>query len=803
MLGRDQSHPGVCVGMFVVHSRTNLTRRLSRVFPCWSSCSPTRTHTYTLRPCPSLRSRPGFQPYRTSHTTRLLHIRVLHTTTQLLQETVETALQIFNVVGYANRGYSAASIFLYFAMIALNAIVWWMLTYPQTIRVVRGSYMLNGLIAAFYGLFPFWYFFIEGLCGILFKANKDLQRLEWSLGGYSVLLSSTTEAMFGGTTYEVAFKVVTRLVPLFVSISTIHYLVALDYYLKEVQTNSFFLTNTRTTNTDKVGGGTDDTGGGEPDEYAQRESVDRLSLPIPTSTTHTRDISAEIRTDRIVSQPRRGLAKWKVLPVIVLTLSLVVGLCGRLAVLTQECQYDTSTAAGAGGGGNGGGGGDDGKNISGSGIPQPYQPPRHWVNRWCIYRAYPLLATMPGAPSQCACSVVFIAGAIRGAGQQDNETSTCDSGALTQLHDDLVDESRHIAQYLQTLIHHCPSQNVSQTENILAAKLSSATAIVLGRPAARANTTVVSPGAAALRLRGLRAPKLLTFFSDSVPLANLSETAFAKCADLLCLELRNGGLQHIPRLAFANNTALLELWLNRNRLTRLPSLSDNTALAMLNVDHNQLVHLPSLAHNTALTKLWLADNDLAYIPSLATNTALSRVDLAGNRLSSWPASLERLTKLKQFAMQSNQLTSIPAFINKMPTLKYLDVSDNAITTLDGLAAEGVSGVAGPGGENARRNAQQGDNETLLLLGGNPVCANGTVTRMNAAARYQDEPSGGSVLGAQWFASCQSQCSSTCLYSVTWMAAGITDLRGNGKCDRGCNTVQCAYDGGDCAGVVKT
>jgi hypothetical protein len=730
-------------------------------------------------------------------------IYVLRTTTQLLQEVVETALQIFNVIGYANRGYSAASIFLYFAMIAMNAIVWWMLTFPRTIRVVRGSYMLNGLIAAFYGLFPFWYFFIEGLCGILFKANKDLQRLEWSLGGYSVLLSSTTEAMFGGTTYEVAFKVVTRLVPLFVSISTIHYLVALDYYLKEVQTNSFFLTSTTSTNTDEVGRGTaGDTGGGEPDENAQRESLDRPSLTISTSATNMRDISAIIQTNRVVSQPRRGLAKWKVVPVIVLTLSLVVGLCGRLAVLTQECQYDTSAAAGAGSGGSGGGGGDDGKTIGGSGIPQPYQPPRlHWVNRWCIYRAYPLLATMPGSPSQCACSVVFVAGATRGAGQQDNETSTCDTGALTQLHDDLVDESRHVAQYLQTLIHHCPSQNVSQTENILTAKLSSATAIVLGQPVAWANTAVASPGAAALRLRGLRAPKLLTFFSDSVPLANLSETAFAKCADLLCLELHNGGLRHISRLAFANNTALLELWLNRNQLTRLPSLSDNTALTMLNVDHNQLAHLPSLSHNGALTKLWLANNDLTYIPSLATNTALSSLDLAGNRLSSWPASLERLTKLKQLAMQSNQLTSIPAFINQMPSLKYLDVSDNAITTLDGLVTEGVSGVAGPGVENARRNAQQGNNETLLLLGGNPVCVNGTVTRMNAA-RYQDEPSGGSVLEAQWFASCQSQCSSTCLYSVTWMAAGITDLRGNGKCDRGCNTVQCAYDGGDCAGLVN-
>ena len=43
----------------------------------------------------------------------------------LTKEIVETVLQIFNVAGYADRGYSPAALYLYFAVIALNASVWY------------------------------------------------------------------------------------------------------------------------------------------------------------------------------------------------------------------------------------------------------------------------------------------------------------------------------------------------------------------------------------------------------------------------------------------------------------------------------------------------------------------------------------------------------------------------------------------------------------------------------------------------------------------------------------------------------
>ena len=74
---------------------------------------------------------------------------------------IETGLQIINVVDYAGKGYTSSSLYLYFAMIALNAAVWWMLTLPRTIRVVRGILMLNAFISAFYGLFPIVHFMVN------------------------------------------------------------------------------------------------------------------------------------------------------------------------------------------------------------------------------------------------------------------------------------------------------------------------------------------------------------------------------------------------------------------------------------------------------------------------------------------------------------------------------------------------------------------------------------------------------------------------------------------------------------------
>ena len=614
-----------------------------------------------------------------------------------------------------------------------------------------------------------------------------------------------------------------------------------------------------------------------------------------------------------------GLKRWQVVPLIVLVLTLVVGMCGRLAALTEGCRHTEDS----------------------NGQSHP-----HWMGRWCLYQAFPLLTALPGSPSACACAVLFVRGPRN---KTESNHGPCDKGALTQLHDDLVNEDLHIAKYLHTLIHYCPSQHITETEDILAAPMNSMEfllvqqmggALPLGDYRTRGtnkdagtakglNTTIGEAGTV-MNLTKLLMPRLVSCYLQDIPLANPTDNTFALCVDMHLLYVGNVGwtristgafetmvslldlqivrneqltnlpslvtctalgvlilqhnklerigsldsntklrhvkvqhtelvempslakntmleemnfdhsvpnrltifpsldkhtlltilsmggnqLEHIPRLA--SNTKLKGVWLNqnnlatlpnldtltalnllyldnnrirtlpnlnkltmlkslrvhRNRLSAMPSLSSNTALEDLTLDNNRLGYLSSLDMNSALTRLTLDNNRLSAMPSLRRCTALTALHIFANRITSW-ASLTQLTSLSRILVQSNRLTYIPAFINHLPALKYLDVSDNAINSLATLTPVAV--------------AEASRNETTLLLGRNPVCDSGMVA-------------GHRSLGGKWFASCQSQCSRSCPFSVaykSWFPGWIADSLGNGQCDIGCNTTGCSYDSGDC------
>ena len=95
------------------------------------------------------------------------------------------------------------------------------------------------------------------------------------------------------------------------------------------------------------------------------------------------------------------------------------------------------------------------------------------MGQWCVYQAYPLLSELPGSPSECACAVLWVRGGLINVTETNPPTSKrgpCDQDALTQLHDDITNDGRHIAKYLQALIHECPTQNGTETGNILATK---------------------------------------------------------------------------------------------------------------------------------------------------------------------------------------------------------------------------------------------------------------------------------------------------------------------------------------------
>ena len=211
------------------------------------------------------------------------------------------------------------------------------------------------------------------------------------------------------------------------------------------------------------------------------------------------------------------------MPLIGLTLVVVLAMCGRIAALEQACEYGST-----------------------SGQQQT------WVGKWCYQKSYPLLTSLPGSSSECGCAVIIVNGT--------EHNNTCDPIALTQLHDDLVNEDRQIAKHLRVLTHFCPSQNVTQTENILAAKLDSVSTIILYSvgdgvpydcpdsqyPCAAGEVTETPPTEALLTLPELRAASLLTFNINGVPLALPSNRTLAGCARLAALRIVNAQLVALP-----------------------------------------------------------------------------------------------------------------------------------------------------------------------------------------------------------------------------------------------------------------
>ena len=199
------------------------------------------------------------------------------------------------------------------------------------------------------------------------------------------------------------------------------------------------------------------------------------------------------------SRNYRGLPKWNVAPAIALVLTVILAMCGRLATLTKTC----------------------------GGSPQQ----QHWMGRWCVYQAFPLFTTMPGSSSaECACAVLFVRGATNNTKSALIEQDPCDQNALTQLHDDIA-KNRDIGKYVQTLLHYCPMQNTTQTDNILAAKLDSVATVMLWNPSGAHVSNMAGRGVE-LQLHGLPST-LLTFTATNVPIANPSLKTFEKLSALV------------------------------------------------------------------------------------------------------------------------------------------------------------------------------------------------------------------------------------------------------------------------------
>jgi hypothetical protein len=357
----------------------------------------------------------------------------------LAKEFFETGLQIINIVSYAGKGYSVSALYLYLAVVALNAVVWWMLTLPRTVRTVRGILVLNALISTFYGTFAVAYLMVDGVAGIMMQGDSDFKVLDLDRLRLSDLVrGAATEALFGGTPAKTTWKLLTRMVPLFVAVSTIEDLATLEYYFK-----------------DGVEDQHEQDGGARTEDATPSPSSTSSSSKVNNAAEQSKaSLLAARLNHRIMSRSKehhRGLKKRVVLPAIAAVLALVLAMTTRLVVLSGACQYAPPPPG----------------NIIRSQENTPQQ--QHWMEQWCLRQAFPLLTTLPGSRPECACALLIVR-------PVSNQTA-CDATALTQLHDDLVNEDRHIAKYLRNMIHDCAMQNTTQTEQILGAKMESIASI--------------------------------------------------------------------------------------------------------------------------------------------------------------------------------------------------------------------------------------------------------------------------------------------------------------------------------------
>ena len=307
-------------------------------------------------------------------------------------------------------------------------------------------------------------------------------------------------------------KLLTRILPLFVSISALEDMVGVDYFMDGRGKSMHELPSQ----------GTEETESGTKHEGSARYRV--RATPSPADERQVSTMTKFI--GRLAAQKQHdGMPRWKVFPLLGLVLTLVLAMCGRLATLEQACDGSTS-----------------------SGQRQT------WVGKWCYQHAYPLLTSMPGSPSECGCAAIIVS---------DWHNNTCDPTLLTQLHDDLVNEDRQIAKHLRVLMHLCPSQNVTQTENILAAKLDHVSSIGLFRIgdgvsyscppsqvpcAVGGGVTEAPPTEVLLTLPELKAPSLLTFIVIGVPLALPSSKTLAGCARLVEVQIKQTQLVALPKL---------------------------------------------------------------------------------------------------------------------------------------------------------------------------------------------------------------------------------------------------------------
>lgn len=134
------------------------------------------------------------------------------------------------------------------------------------------------------------------------------------------------------------------------------------------------------------------------------------------------------------------------------------------------------------------------------------------------------------------------------------------------------------------------------------------------------------------------------------------------------LWLQDNLLTHLPKSFPANQTNLIYLNLDRNRLEELPDLSE-LPIRWLRLNHNRLTKLPALPES--LERLYLNNNNLQTLPDLPAG--LKHLSLSDNPLREIPADLG--AGLEMLDLSYTHLKTLPADLSAWRTLKELNLTN--------------------------------------------------------------------------------------------------------------------------------
>ena len=185
---------------------------------------------------------------------------------------------------------------------------------------------------------------------------------------------------------------------------------------------------------------------------------------------------------------------------------------------------------------------------------------------------------------------------------------------------------------------------------------------------------------------------------------------------------------------------------------------------------------------------------------------VEKLELNDCSLSSIPSAFGELTKLKELKLYNNDITAIPSSFGRLTRLRKLYLSNNKIDAfpasvlnalgrdkapfLLGLESNYLSAAALSEAFSAYSPAVWPEAPEMLylaLVGHNPACnasATAAAAPPTSVGPWQIKCSGG----------CGNERASACLKTSF---RGFKTRIGNSKCDLGCNTSVCSYDGGDC------